>query len=71
MYNATNKDSVNNNITDAYYEYCPSQYGQHNFSVAASNTVGQGNITKKTLNIPTCKEIILQINMYLYVTMYR
>ena len=34
--------------------YCPIQYGQYNISVAASNTVGLGSVTYKSINlIPT------------------
>ena len=57
IYNVTNKDSGNTtSITNTDYKYCPSQYGQHSFSVAANNTVGQGIVTRETVNIPTCKK---------------
>ena len=41
--------TITTNIT-----YCLHQYGQYNISVAASNTVGLGNVTYKSINlIPT------------------
>ena len=40
------------------WEYCPEKFGNHTVSVAAVNSVGEGNITTKTLDIK-CKYLSL------------
>ena len=49
-----NEDTSLLTISNTNITYCPIQYGQYNISVAASNTVGLGSVTYKSINlIPT------------------
>ena len=56
-YNINITDNNNRNVLQinvsntTQREYCPEEFGDHDISVAAINSVGEGNITKDTFNL--------------------